>query len=492
MRPNAAVWERNPNMVGEKRSVPGRFGVGRLACVTVFIAAVASPATCWCQEAGVLRLPEIEAQPADPLPSPIDSDISAPLTLEGLEQRALASNPSVHRLAALVRAARANTLQVGLPPNPTVGYEGQQLGSGGLAEQHGVLFTQEIIRGGKLQLNRAVADRERMRLEQDLAAQEQRVLTDVRIAYYQVLLAQRQIEVADNLVRIGGEGSKSVDALYQAKEVGRVDILQAQLEIENAQILQRNAMNRHDSAWRTLAALLGDPNLPPQLLVGDPLAEVKDFSFDSARERMLRESPEISGAEMEVARARAAVQRARVEPVSDIDFEGLVNWQDNGIGGKPDGGVRVSLPMPVFNRNQGGIAKAEHELVAAEEAVSQLQLSLQSRLAPVFEQYANSKSQVEKYQKTILPAAEESLVLSRKMYSAGEADYTAMLTIQRTYSQTQLNYLDAVRALRVAEVQIDGLLLSGSLQSTTAEFDGSGIGVETGVPTNSPFPSLAR
>ena len=191
---------------------------------------------------------EVE-QPIELLPP---GGSKAGLTLAQLEQTALATNPSVARAAAVVGAARGNWVQVGLPPNPSVGYEGQQLGSGGLAEQHGVVFSQEIVRGDKLRLNRTVADREITIAEQELATQELRVLTDVRIAFYQVLLAERQIELADNLVRISGDGSSAVDALFQAKEAGRADVLQAQLEMENAQILAQNARNRHDAAWRKL------------------------------------------------------------------------------------------------------------------------------------------------------------------------------------------------------------------------------------------------
>ena len=123
------------------------------------------------------------------------------------------------------------------------------------------------------------------------------------------------------------------------------------------------------------------------------------------------------------------------------------------------------MPVPLFNRNQGAIARTEHQFVAAREAFSQLQLELQNRLVPVFEQYSNARDQVNRYQANILPAAEESLTLTRQLYGAGEANYTTLLTAQRTYAQTQLNYLDAVRALRIAEVEIDGLLLRGSLQN---------------------------
>lgn len=98
-------------------------------------------------------------------------------------------------------------------------------------------------------------------------------------------------------------------------------------------------------------------------------------------------------------------------------------------------------------------------------ALSQLELDLQNRIAPVLEQYANARNQVDRYQTIILPAAKESLELTRKMYGAGEANYTTLLTAQRTYTQTLINYLDTIRALRIAEVEIDGLLLRGSLNN---------------------------
>lgn len=406
----------------------------------------------------------VEFEPL-PLP-PAELKPETGLSLAELEQMALSANPSLRRIQALVAAARANTVQVGLYPNPSIGYEGQQLGSGGLAEQHGVTFSQEFVRGGKLKLNRAVASRERMVIEQQLAAQQQRVRTDIRSAFYQVLLAQRQIEITEDLIRIDVEGVDSAEQLFRANEVGRADVLQAQLEAESARILLENARNRYNAAWQTLAAVLGDATFPPQPLAGELTAPPRELSFDDALAQLQFASPEVAAAALEVERACLALRRAQVEPVPNVSVAGLVNWQDNGIGGDPDGGIAVSLPIPFFDKNQGAISRAAHEVAAARQALAQISLALQNRLAPVFEQFANATSQVKRYQDTIIPAAAESLSLTRQAYTAGETNYTTLLTAQRTYSETQLNYLQALGALRLAETQIDGLLLSGSLENS--------------------------
>lgn len=391
--------------------------------------------------------------------------VAAGLALPELEAMALSSNPAVARAAALVQAARGNWIQVGLKPNPTVGYEGQQLGSGGLAEQHGVFAEQDFIRGGKLRLNREVAAQEVARAERELAAQQQRVLTDVRVAYYDVLIAQAQEHLAKELLRIAQGGMSAAEALFKAHEVGRPDVLQAQIEIENARILAVNARNRRAAAWQSLVTVVGQPAMPIQTLDGDPAAQLPVYDFHSILERLLSGSPEIAASIANVERARWALERARVESVPDVTVQGMVNVIDNGIGGRTDGNLMIGIPLPLWNKNQGGIVQAQGEVAAAERAVEQVELNLQNRLGPVFEQYSNASNQVRRYQDLIIPASLESYNLTRKSYEAGEVGFVSLLTAQRTLSQTRLNYLESLRELRTTAAQLEGFLLSDSLES---------------------------
>ncbi|MFO0902372.1 MAG: TolC family protein [Pirellulales bacterium] len=387
------------------------------------------------------------------------------LGLPDLEEMALATNPSITKERALVEAARGNWLQVGLPPNPSLGYEGQQIGSHGLAEQDGVFVGQEIVRGGKLRLNREVAAQEVAKAEQQLMAQEWRVRTDVRIAFYHVLIAQRQAQLATDLQKVATENLKAAESLERGKEVGKIDVVQAQLELENVRILLENARNRERAAWRTLASVVGDSELPSKSLVGDIEEERAKHEWQPTLARLLSSSPEIAAQMAEVERARWAAERARVEKTPNLTVQGLVNVRDNGIGGRSDGSLTVGVPLPLWNRNQGAIVQTAQAAVAAERAFQQLELALQNRLVPVYERYSNALNQTSKYRDSILPGAQRALELAKATYQAGETSYVNLLTAQRTYSQTNLNYLEALRELREAEAQIEGLLLSGSLES---------------------------
>lgn len=456
--------ERNRALDSMKRMLIA--SVGPLVCKLLLFHVLAH--ACWGQQPVPIRQvddPVLLPSPLPDRPEALPAVAPIAMTLADLENLALGTNPSIGRAQAMVSAARGNWVQVGLRPNPSVGYLGQQLGSGGEAEQHGVLVEKEFVRGKKLELNRNVAAHEVVRAEQQLAAQHQRVLTDVRIAFYDALLAQQRKLLADQLVTIARQGVTTVDQLQRAKEASRPEFLQATLELDSAEIVLSSAINRHAAAWRTLTAVVGTTHFPTTVLRGDLECPPDPIKWDDELQRLLTTSPEIAIAVANIERTRWAMVRARAEPIPNVTIQGVV-MQDNGIGGRTDANLQLTVPLPIFNKNQGAIRQAEAEALAAERALEQVERDLQNRLAPVFERYSNASSQVTRYRERILPAARESLDLVRRGYEAGEFPYLNLLNAQRTFFQTNLQYLDSLRELRTASAEIQGMLLSNSLQAS--------------------------
>ncbi len=410
-------------------------------------------------------------QPLEPLGAPtpltIPSQPEPPpgvevLRLEDLEQIALINNPSLARAQALIASARGNWVQVGLPPNFSWGYLGQQLGSGNRASQHAFLLDGEIVTGGKLRWNRAIAEQEILRAEQNMYAQQQRVLTDVRIGFYEALLAQRNLELAQLLLKIATDATTIAQRLFAAGETSEVDLRQAEIEVFNGENNLNDARQRHFAAWQSLRAVLGVPTLPAVALQGDLESIPDNLTWDETLGRLLTTSPEIGAAVANLDRARAALVRARREPIPNFRLQGGP-MQDMGIGGKTDGIVQALLPLPIINRNQGAISQAMADVTAAERAVQQVELDLQNRLAPVFERYSSSVYRVRRFREQILPKSERALELVRRGYGAGEFPFLNLLNTQRTYFQTNQAYLQSLLDLRSSAAQIEGLLLSNSL-----------------------------
>lgn len=404
-----------------------------------------------------------ESPASKPLASvaPIGATSVQGTSLAELEEMALRCNPTVAQAAHRVEAARGRCVQVGLYPNPVAGYIGSEIGNEGQGGQQGSFVGQEIVTAGKLRLNQNVAMQEVRQAELVWQSQRQRVLTDVRRSFYDVLVAQRTMEITEQLLRIGEEGVRSTEALMKAKEVARADVLQASIEAESARVLLQRARNRHAAYWRSLAAVTGAVNMSPTPLAGEAWDGLSDLTWEDTCNRLLAESPQLASAKAGVARAQATVDREFAQRIPNIDLQTAVQY-DNATN-YTWATVQAGMPMPLFNRNQGNIRKAQAELMAAQNEVQRVQLDLQQRLAAVFEQYTTARYQVEKYGRDILPSAQASLELANKGYQQGEYNYLFLLTAQRTYFQTNLIYLDALRELRTASTAIEGNLLSGSL-----------------------------
>lgn len=383
------------------------------------------------------------------------------VTLDHLERMALANNPAVREALTRVDAARGNWMQVGLPPNPFIGYSGQQLGSRGLAEQNGILIGKEFVRGHKLQLSRSVAERAIALAEQEVAKVRQRVITDVHIAYYEAIAAEQRRGLNEELVKIGMESLNAAESMFRAQSGSRVDILQARLEVEQARILLQNATNRQQAAWQALSALVGQP-LSIQPLDGTLDRDYPKLTWENTLAELLSQSPEIAAAAINVERAQWALRRAHAEATPNVTIEGIVQ-HDNALDAS-NGNLQVVLPVPVLNRNQGGIREARARLNEAQFALERLQAGLNQRMATVFERYSNAQGQVERYSSEILPAAESSFDLTREGYRAGEFGFLTLLTALRTLFQTKLAYLEAQQELAISSSEIEGLLLTNSLQ----------------------------
>lgn len=400
-------------------------------------------------------------QTAQPVPT-IDSTQTIGLSLVELEQLACQCNPTILRFSALVVSSRGLAYQAGRMPNPMVGYEGQQIGSRGQAEQHGASFSQDIVRREKRQLDRSVATQEIAQAEQRLAAQQQRVLTDVRSAYYRVLYVQQQIHALEELKSIAQKAVDIAKQLLDAEEVAKTDVLQAEVEKQQAELQLANAQYALQAAWSQLSAVVGRP-IPIQSLAGDFFAPIESFEFEQTLAWFCAQSPDVLAANARIHQARSFLHRQIVEPRPNMSVQGLYNFVDNGIGGRPDAGIAVSVPLPLWNKNEGNIQSARQELIAAEQMLAQVQLRIKQELAVVMEQYNRAGSQVSYLREHILPRVQQTLDLTRQTYEAGEVNFVALLTVQRTYTQNKLAYLEALAAVRKSEIDLRGMLLSGSL-----------------------------
>jgi cobalt-zinc-cadmium efflux system outer membrane protein len=398
----------------------------------------------------------------EPLPAPVaDASASPPLTLSGIENLAFENNPTLSQAAARVAAARGRQVQAGLYPNPVMGYHGTEIGNLGTAGQQGGFISQRFITGGKRRLDQAAAEREEHATHLQFHAQEQRVLTDIHVRFYDVLAAQRRVELTSELALIGDNLVTATEKLKGGGLKTENDLLQAQVRAEEAQILLDNARNELEEAWRRLVVIVGLPGLAHSTLYGELETDDVELSWENSCSMVLAENPELQAAEARASKARILIQRAMKEPVPDVDLFVSVRHiypTDSDVAN-----VQLGMPIPVFDGNQGNIRAAEADWIAACREVERIELDLQDRLAVAYRRRANARQQARRYREQIVPKAERSLSLVTNGYELGQVEYLTLLAAQQTYVQVTLAYIDALRELRATTAVIQGKTLSDSL-----------------------------
>ena len=386
------------------------------------------------------------------------------LTLSDFESIAFENNPTLARASARWRAAQWRQMQAGRYPNPVVGYHATEIGNRGTTGQQGGFVNQRFITAGKLKLDQAIVGKEVDEAHFQFHGQEQRVLSDVRIRFYEALIAEKRVELTEDLSRIGEELVTATEKLLQGRLGTENDLIQAEIRADESRILLDNARNAQLEKWRSLAAVVGIPRMPMSPLSGELNQRAPKLEFDVCYGELLGGHPELDAARARLDRAAYAIQRARKEPIPNVDL--FVSMRHNNITGSDNANVQFGFPLPVFNRNQGNISAAESEWVAANKEIERIELDLQDRLAVAFRRYANARHQVERYSIRIIPRANRSLELVTKGYEIGQTKYLTLLTAQQTYLRVNLSYLESLRELQISTAMINGKLLTGSLTGT--------------------------
>src|SRR5216683_3297477 len=327
------------------------------------------------------------------LPGRAQTTASEPktITLEELQQIALQNNPTFRQSAANIQAAEGRKKQSGLYPNPTVGYQGEQIRGGSFhGGEEGFFIQQDIVMGGKLGLNRKIFDQELKQAQTEGEEQKLRVVTNVRVSYIQALAAQQTLELRQNLSKLADDAVETSHQLANVGQADSPDVLESEVEAQQAQLAVTMTEQSQQRVWKALVAVVGNPQLPLMKLEGK-LEDTPPVNADELVEKIVNESPAVSIAELGVKRAEAALARAKREPIPDLQLRGgmqqngelLSNGRAVGLQGFADVGVRI----PIFDRNQGNIATAKADAERSKREVERVKLVLRERAASVVQNY---------------------------------------------------------------------------------------------------------
>jgi cobalt-zinc-cadmium efflux system outer membrane protein len=327
-----------------------------------------------------------------------------PLTLADLQKLALANSPLIKQAVARVEEARGNAIQAGLPPNPTVGYEGDTMNTTAGPGYQGAFVEQVIKTANKLQLARASAAADLRSAEADLFKAQTDLATRVRGGYFAVLVAEQSVRLNRALVRFTTDiYQNQFELLQKGGFAAAYEPLYLRSLAWQARAALVQARNRRTSAWKQLAAAMGLPGMPPTQLAGRIDIPLPALDYQQVLEKVLSRHSNFRSAEAAVQKAQFDLELARRTPIPDVDVRLLVQKDRTGPPYGIDPSLSVTVPVPIWNRNQGGIMQAQAALGRANEEAHRVRSDLVNTLADAYERYQNGRTLLSYYRDRVLP-----------------------------------------------------------------------------------------
>jgi outer membrane protein, heavy metal efflux system len=288
-----------------------------------------------------------------------EADTRPPLKLEDFLTMADGNNPTLQQAAALLRRSQGNAKQAALYPNPTVGYEGDQIrgGSYGGGEQGGFI-AQTIVLGGKLNLRRNIYEQQQQSDKIAIESQRLRVHNDVTQMFYNTLSAQQTVLVRGRLLGLATDAVETAHHLANVGQADAPDVLQAEVEAEQAQIDFEVAQRMFIQRFKGLAALAGKPATGLAHLDAT-LYTPPEIDAAHIVDTIVEQSPSVKEAEQQVIVAEAKLKGARREVIPDLQLK--VGEQAN-LEALPEARVRKparkASPAPVSSCRCGIATRA--------------------------------------------------------------------------------------------------------------------------------------
>ncbi len=387
---------------------------------------------------------------------------STGISLAELQSMAIGSNPTLRQAAALVEAERGAALQAGLGPNPYVGYVAEQIGVNGTAgELHGASVQQEIVRGNKLGLSRDKYAQRAKIAETNFSAQQQRVLNDVAMRFYETYAAQQRIDLQQRTIDTADDNVLTLKEMLNMGQVGEAEVLKAEVELRRATVRLKQATNEQDKAWRELASFVGIPTLQPTTLLDQMDSRQSPLDWDVAQSNLIDSSPQVIAAQQKIRHDRIVIQREIAEPTPNLLLGATTGY--NAETNQVVAGVTAGMFLPVFNRNQGTIRQARADLSLACAELERLQLELRNQLAKQYSDYLSAWQRVQEYDETMLPKSRKAVEMLEQSYRDRRAPWISVLDANQFLLSLEAEQIDNRLAYQTADVAIRGNLLTGGL-----------------------------
>ncbi len=383
------------------------------------------------------------------------------LSLDQAIDLALTHNHALKATRTLILQNQAQEITANLRPNPSIGADSQFIpifspqnfsaDDLNLTQQFDIGIGYLFERGHKRQ-RRLQAARDQTAVTRAQVADAERSLAfNVGQQFVSVLLAESSLQFAMQDLQDFQQTVDIADAQYKAGDISEGDLLKIKLQLLQFQTDVSAARLAKVQALAGLRELIGYDAAPAGFDVTGDLAYVPLKSkLEDLQAMALRERPDLQAAVLGVTAAQSQILLAKAN--AKVDVNGTYDFSHTG--GENSASIFVGFDLPIFNRNQGEIARTRYALTQAQELQQSASDTVMTDVASAYEAVRSNDEVVQLYVSGYLKQAGDSRDISEYAYKAGSASLLDFLDAERSYRSTQLAYRQALASYMTALEQL--------------------------------------
>lgn len=395
------------------------------------------------------------------------ADNPKPLSLTHALNLALVGNGELRTMKEERGIYEGERLTAGAWPNPLLELEGAGGAPFGNGEDYGVSLgiSQEIVTAGKLGKRRAVVDRSQEAYRWRVADRERLLTEEVTVAYRDLQFCRKRLELAGTARDLSKQLFSVAAERFNAGDIPELEMNLAKVELARSEGRILDAERELIPAQARLANLAG---LPPS---DEIEVEVEPITSAPSRPKTLpelldgldRRRPDLRALAAEKERGNAEQEAAGAERIPNITatlfyrHDEMTFEIDRQQGLKRDDtlGLKLTIPLPLFDRNQGRLREASARTNRSEREYEAALASARREIVTAHNRLRSSEKVLALYARDILPQLEENLRLMREAYQLGEVGILSVIEEQRKFLDVHEGYLNGLKAGLIAGARLE-------------------------------------
>jgi cobalt-zinc-cadmium efflux system outer membrane protein len=372
----------------------------------------------------------------------------------------------------------AGKVKAGLLPNPILEFEGGTGALTGSSAENNLSFgvSQEFLLAGKREKRLAAAERELEMYRWQLADRERVLRCDVKSAFYDLILAKKRLALSESFISLNRQLFAVTKERLTAGDIPELELNLVKVELARSMgknIEIENSMKQNQAKlWSVMGLPLAEHpaitgNLEAEVSLTKSLADLKRLAHGSR--------PDLKALEAERSRGESEITLAQAEGIPNLTAGLAVKYdatsmEVGGMEGKDRAytiGLKLSMPIPLFDRNQAAVREARAKRNSAESRLSAATATVEREVETTYAGFVNTDNILAMYRTDILPQLEENLKLTQEAYRLGEVGILTVIEEQKKFFEVNDGYLAALHDRQAALLNLETAVatdLTGGVQ----------------------------